>query len=174
MVMKSSHRPISIPQIHLVPVKAEHKLAFQRAKSQLQEMLCVEVPEGWPQFPEAFEVRGEDTLLSDLSPAFFFVCPGARALVGNGGFAAPPDEAGEVEIGYEIAPPFRNMGYATVAARALVELAFSRVEVSAVVAHTLAFENASNSVLKKVGMTMTAELPNDDVGKVWKWRIGRA
>ncbi|MDO9436728.1 GNAT family N-acetyltransferase [Hydrogenophaga sp.] len=162
-----------IPQINLVPVKAHHKLALKRGKPQLQEMLGVEVPEDWPHFPEAFEVGGEENLISDLWPAYFFVCPDERALVGNGGFAAPPDEAGEVEIGYEIAPPFRNKGYATVAAAVLIELAFSRVEVSAVAAHTMAFENASNSVLKKVGMTITAELPNADVGKVWKWRIRR-
>jgi RimJ/RimL family protein N-acetyltransferase len=137
-------------------------------------MLGVESPDDWPHFPEAFEVRDEDIEASELWPSYFFVCPMEGTLVGNGGFAAPPNDTGEVEIGYEIAPVFQNKGYATAAAGALCELALSRTEVSAVVAHTLAQENASNTVLKKVGMSMVAELPNPEVGKVWKWSIQRA
>jgi RimJ/RimL family protein N-acetyltransferase len=163
-----------IPQVKLVPVKTQHKLALKSAQSELQQMLGVKIPDGWPQFPEAFEVRDEDAEPSELWPSYFFVCPSEGALVGNGGFAAPPNEFGEVEIGYEIAPAFQNNGYATAAASALSELALSRAEVSAVVAHTLAQENASNAVLKKVGMSMVAELPNPEVGKVWKWSIQKA
>jgi RimJ/RimL family protein N-acetyltransferase len=167
-------RTMITPQIQLLPVKMPHKLALKSGKSRLQNMLGSRIPEGWPEFPEAFDVLGASTEASDLWPSYFFICPDESALVGNGGFAAPPGKTGEVEIGYEIAPPFRNKGYATAAVRALIELAFSREEVSSVVAHTLACENASNSVLIKVGMTMTAELPNPEVGKMWKWRIRRA
>lgn len=165
---------MNIPQISLVRVSTQHKLALKRGTSQLQEMLGTTIPENWPQFPEAFEDCGEDTEPSELWPMYFFVCPTERALVGNGGFSAPPNDAGEVEIGYEIAPTFHNKGYATAAAGALVELAFSRGEVSALVAHTLAQENASNAVLKKIGMYMVSELPSAEVGKVWKWSIQRA
>ena len=164
---------MNIPRIELVPVKRLHKLALRSGVSQLQELLGTTIPEGWPQFPEAFEVHDEDTEASELWPSYFFVGP-AGALVGNGGFAAPPNETGEVEIGYEVAPAYQNKGYATAAARALVELALSRQEVSAVVAHTLAQENASNAVLRKVGMSLAAELPNPEVGKVWKWSIPRS
>lgn len=159
--------------ITLVPVQLQHKLALKQGKSRLQDLLGANIPEGWPQFPEAFEVREEDAQASGLWPSYFFVCPSEGALVGNGGFAAPPDAAGEVEIGYEIAPSFQNKGYATAAASSLVELAFTREAVSAVVAHTLAQENASNAVLRKIGMSMVAELPNPEVGKVWKWSIPR-
>jgi len=160
-------------KIKLVPVKMQHKLALKQGAPQLQEMLGARIPEGWPQFPEAFEVREEDPGASGRWPSYFFVCPAQGELVGNGGFAAPPNDAGEVEIGYEIAPGFQNKGYATAAARSLLALAFSREEVSAVVAHTLAQENASNAVLKKIGMSLLAELPNPELGKVWKWGIRR-
>ena len=46
-------------------------------------------------------------------------------------------------------------------------------EVRAVVAHTLAETNASNSVLRKVGMTLVGETDNPEVGKTWRWRISR-
>ncbi len=164
---------MTIPQIKLVPVKTVHKLALKRGKPHLQEVLGVSIPEDWPEFPEAFEVRGEDSVLSELWPSYFFVCPAVGVLVGNGGFGAPPDEAGEVEIGYEIATPFRNKGWATAAAISLIQLAFSRRGVIAVVAHTLAQENASTAVLNKVGMSMVAELPNAEFEKVWKWSLRR-
>jgi RimJ/RimL family protein N-acetyltransferase len=159
--------------ILLVPVTTAHKLALGQGKAALQDLLGVGVPEGWPQFPEAFEVRGSDAEPSPDWPSYFFVCPQEGSLVGNGGFAAPPSDTGEVEIGYEIAPFFQNRGYATAAATSLAELAFARAEVRAVVAHTLAQENASNAVLKKIGMTLVAELPNPEVGKVWKWSLHR-
>ena len=44
---------------------------------------------------------------------------------------------------------------------------------SAVVAHTLAETNASNTVLRKVGMSFVGEIDNQEVGKVWRWRIIR-
>jgi RimJ/RimL family protein N-acetyltransferase len=162
------------PQIKLVPAHTLHKIALMRGRSHLQEMLGTTIPEDWPQFPEAFEVRDEDSERFGLWPMYFFVCPNSNALVGNGGFAAPPNGAGEVEIGYEIAPIYRNRGYATAAVGALVDIAFSRVEVDALVAHTLAQVNASNTVLKKIGMQLSMELPNIEVGKVWKWSIQRA
>jgi len=159
--------------IKLVPVKLQHKLALKSGKPKLQELLGVKIPDDWPSFPEAFEVHDDDSDAPTLWPSYFFVCPTEDALVGNGGFAAPPNDAGEVEIGYEIAPVFQNKGYATAAANALIDLAFSSEGVKAVVAHTLAEENASNAVLKKVGMSMVAELPNPEVGKVWKWSAQR-
>jgi RimJ/RimL family protein N-acetyltransferase len=161
-------------QITLVPVTKLHKIALKLGKSHLHDMLGVTIPEGWPQFPEAFEVRDEDSEDHELWPSYFFVCPAEGALVGNGGFAAPPNDTGEVEIGYEIAPAFQNRGYATRAVGLLCDFAFSRSEIGAVVAHTLAEENASNAVLKKLGFSMVAELPNSEVGKVWKWSIQRA
>lgn len=162
--------------LELVPVTLQHKLALGRGKALLQALLGVSIPEAWPHFPEAFALRddAEEQAPSPLWPAYFFVCLKAKSLVGNGGFAAPPDEQGEVEIGYEIAPAFQKKGYATAAANQMAELAFSRAEVSAVVAHTLASENASNAVLKKIGMVKVAELPDPELGTIWRWRVQRS
>ena len=160
-------------RLKLVRVEPRHKAALKQGRVHLQELLGATIPDGWPQFPEAFELGVEDEAACELWPSYFFVCTTQGALVGNGGFAAPPNDSGAVEIGYEIAPPSQNQGYATSAASLLKALAFSRPMVTELVAHTLAEHNASNAVLRKIGMTMVAELANDEVGKVWKWSVRR-
>lgn len=158
-----------------MPVTQAHKRALQQGRAALEALLGLPLPESWPEFPEAFV---PDTVPPEAEPAwpgfFFLAGPTPWALVGNGGFAGPPTAQGVVEIGYEIAPSCRNRGYATAAARELVQLAFERPGIHAVVAHTLAAPNASNAVLQKLGMVFTAELPNPEVGRVWRWELTRA
>jgi len=108
------------------------------------------------------------------SRGYFFVDAEAAALVGNGGFHSPPNDAGEIEFGYEIAPELQNRGYATEAVRGLAEFAFADARIRRVVAHTLAHTNASNAVLIKAGFQFVEELPNDEVGKVWRWHRARS
>jgi RimJ/RimL family protein N-acetyltransferase len=54
--------------------------------------------------------------------------------------------------------------------RELVERA-RRAGLQAVVAHTLAEENASTTVLTRCGFTRTAELTDPDEGRVWRWEL---
>jgi [ribosomal protein S5]-alanine N-acetyltransferase len=92
---------MSALDLELVRVLDEHRAAIQRDTAALGELLAVAVPASWPQFPEAFSTKPEH----DLDwPSYFFVDRRASALVGNGGFAGPPGDSGEVEIGYEVAP----------------------------------------------------------------------
>jgi RimJ/RimL family protein N-acetyltransferase len=165
---------MSAVDIELLEVKTSHKAAIQHGPSHLQSLLKVSIPDGWPQFPEAFQPSGEEIASAETWPSFFFISCSENALVGNGGFAGPPDANGEVEIGFEIAPNFQNRGFATAAVKAMLDLAFSRTQTLAVVAHTLAEENASNAVLRKAGMSFVAELPNPEVGAVWRWRRNRS
>ena len=165
---------MSAAAIELLEVKTLHKMAIQQGNTQLQSLLNVSIPNGWPQFPEAFQYSGDEPpSIGPWSP-YFFLSLAENSLVGNGGFFGPPDADGEVEIGYEIAPHFQNRGFATAAVNTLLKLAFSQEEVQAVVAHTLTEDNASNAVLRKVGMTFVDERPNSEVGSVWRWRKSRA
>src|SRR5919112_5704956 len=154
---------IRTDSLRLIAVEPFHVGALSRDKRELAEILGVAVPEGWPQFPEAFtppedgEPRRSEGPPTDWRD-YFFVHPRGRSLVGNGGFTGDPDDSGVVEIGYEIAPEHRNRGFATEAARAMIGYAFAHEEVRAVVAHTLAETNASNAVLRKAGMSFVAEV----------------
>lgn len=165
---------IKTNNLQLLPIERLHKEALSSSKGDLATLLNVTLPGSWPQFPEAFSIT--DYEASEPTPnwnSYFFIHTKGRALVGNGGFVASPDESGVVEIGYEIAPEHWNRGFATEAAKGMIDYAFTHEEVKAVIAHTLAEKNASNAVLQKVGMKFIAELDNPEVGKIWQWQIAR-
>lgn len=149
-------------RLSLVAVTPRMKLAMQSSRAALAQLAGVTLPDGWPEFPEAFSGEAE-------TPApwhgYLFVL--GSQLVGNGGFVGAPDEVGSVEIGYEIAPAFRNNGYATEAAAGLVGLAYAN-GAQTVVAHSLPWPNASTAVMQKLGMRRVAA-----DSTVWRWAVER-
>jgi ribosomal-protein-alanine N-acetyltransferase len=87
---------------------------------------------------------------------------------GLAGFKGAPDPDGTVEIGYGIDPAYRNRGYTTEAARALIAWAFQDPDCRTVIAPDTRKDNvASNRVLAKVGMHVYDE--SDDA---LSWKIG--
>jgi ribosomal-protein-alanine N-acetyltransferase len=159
--------------VELVIVREADKVAMQRGLRDLEARLGVSIPAGWPQFLEAFVPSNIETPGDNQWPSYFFICRRQGFLVGNGGFSGSPDSSGEVEIGYEIAPAFQNLGYATAAVNEMLKYAFLTEEIRGVVAHTLAQTSASNAVLKKAGFEFAGEVPNPEVGAVWRWRFTR-
>lgn len=95
------------------------------------------------------------------------------ANVGIGSFKGPPVD-GAVEIAYAVVPEHQGKGYATVAARAMVEFAFRAPEVRKVLAHTLPDGLASQRVLLKSGFTHTGEVVDPEDGLVWRFEIVRS
>jgi len=73
-------------------------------------------------------------------------------VIGTAGFFGAPRD-GVVELGYGIVPSRQRHGYATEAARALIELALAQPGVSEVVAHAEPGNAASIRVLEKNGLT---------------------
>jgi [ribosomal protein S5]-alanine N-acetyltransferase len=92
--------------------------------------------------------------------------------VGLGGFKGPPVN-GMVEIAYAILPEHQGKGYATNAARAMVEYAFRSAEVRTVIAHTLPDGAASQRVLQKAGFRHMGEVMDPEDGLVWRFEIER-
>jgi [ribosomal protein S5]-alanine N-acetyltransferase len=93
----------------------------------------------------------------------------SRSVVGGASFKGPPDANGMVEIAYGIVPSFEGGGYATEAARALVEYAQRDERVRQIIAHTMPEANASTRVLKKCGFTFAGEVIDPEDGRVWRW-----
>jgi RimJ/RimL family protein N-acetyltransferase len=79
-----------------------------------------------------------------------------RAL-GAMGFHSVPDEAGRVEVGYDLVEAARGQGYATEALRALSAWALSRDEVRTVVANVERDNTPSRGVLARAGFEAVAE-----------------
>jgi [ribosomal protein S5]-alanine N-acetyltransferase len=92
------------------------------------------------------------------------------ALIGSGGFVGPPQD-GVVEIGYELAPAFRGKGLGTAAAGALVEKARATGAVTTVIANTLAHDNPSTGVLRRLGFRWVRELFDPEDGPIWRWKV---
>jgi [ribosomal protein S5]-alanine N-acetyltransferase len=100
----------------------------------------------------------------------FHVVDGAGQFVGIGSFKGPPRD-GTVEIAYAIVPEQQRKGYATAAARALVEYAFASRQVRTVCAHTLPDGVASQRALQKAGFRNVGEVMNPEDGLVWRFEI---
>src|SRR4028119_2219409 len=97
---------ITTDNLRVVAVEPFHVEALSRDKRELAEVLGVAVPDGWPQFPEAFAPPDGGSRRSERPPtdwrAYFFVHPRGRALVGNGGFTGDPGAPGGVGVGYAV------------------------------------------------------------------------
>jgi RimJ/RimL family protein N-acetyltransferase len=129
------------------------------------------VADGYLEFPEALPVTVQglrDGADPDWS-SYLIIDPTTTTVIGLGGFKGPPTD-GSVEIGYSLAPAHRGRGHATEAARRWLDIAVAR-GVTLVCAHTLAEENPSTAVLRRLGFRRTAELTDPEVGAVWRWEL---
>lgn len=162
-----------LPIVRVEPATLEVLAAWIRSKDEFAALIHSPVPDGWPEFEEGMSYvygileRRPDEVA--WWTQLFFDAPTGN-LVGSGGYKGPPVER-EVEIGYEIAPAYRRQGYATAATLVMTTRAFESGLVDAVVAHTVAEENASTKVLRSAGYEFVAEIQDPDDGPIWRWRI---
>lgn len=77
-----------------------------------------------------------------------------REIVGGLCFKGPPDDDGFVEIGYAIYEPHQRKGYVTEGLDALMTWAFQEPNVRGIIASVQPSNDASISVLKKLGFTL--------------------
>jgi ribosomal-protein-alanine N-acetyltransferase len=160
-----------VPDVLVIPATVETLTELTRDRAAFGAMLGVDVPDGWPEFAGAVEFT-IDHLRSHPDErqwwTHYFVAD--ALLVGSGGFAGPPQH-GVAELGYEIAPVHRGRGFATAAARALVQKAWESGEVTTVIAHTRPGSNPSTGVLTKLGFTRGADVLDPDDGPLWRWEL---
>jgi [ribosomal protein S5]-alanine N-acetyltransferase len=93
--------------------------------------------------------------------------------VGACGFKAPPQN-NRVEIAYFTFPEYESRGVATQMASELIRLAREKLPTVTVAAQTLAEENASTSVLKKLRFRLAFTLEHPEDGEVWEWQLSNA
>ncbi len=166
---------ITTSRLNLVVCDKPLLVAILAGNDALKTHLKVDLAENWTEFGEpAFQfslAKVQDFPEEALWWAYLPILIDENRLIGSCGYKGKVDKNACVEIGYEIAESYRNQGFATELASALIANAFRFEEVKSVIAHTLAEENASVKVLKKCNMKFVAELDDPDEGKVWKWEI---
>lgn len=136
--------------------------------------LNVVVADGWTEFGPMPLRYSLDMLAKDPEEqkwlTYFTVLKDKQILIGFGGYKGKPAD-GIVELGYEIAPDYRGHGFATEYAQALIVHAFKEPNVQMVIAHTLAHENPSTSILKKLGFAKIEEINDPEDGLIWRWEL---
>jgi [ribosomal protein S5]-alanine N-acetyltransferase len=90
-------------------------------------------------------------------------------LIGNCGVRMDKVDAVEADIGYELDPQHWNHGYATEAARAILDFGFSRFGVHRIWAHCVADNFGSAHVLEKLGMKLEGRLREKEFYKGRWW-----
>jgi RimJ/RimL family protein N-acetyltransferase len=173
---RTEHRDglrIETSRLELICCNREILDALFRGDTELASHLHITIPTKWTEFGEPAFKFTYDKIMSGADTkwmAYLPVIKASNTLIGSCGYKGSPVN-GIVEIGYEVAESFRGRGYATEMARALVSAAFAAPGVSCVLAHTLAEENESGSVLKNCGFRKVGELEDPEDGRVWKWEI---
>jgi RimJ/RimL family protein N-acetyltransferase len=104
---------------------------------------------------------------------YFPILTAEQILIGSGGYKGKPDAAGQVELGYEIAPEYRNRGFAKEMTRGLIKHAFAQPEIKSILAHTLGELNPSTAVLQACGFVRIAEIQDPEEGTIWQWQLKR-
>jgi [ribosomal protein S5]-alanine N-acetyltransferase len=161
-------------RLQLLSCSLQHFEALLQGKDVLGDLLHIDVPESWTEYPEIVLVA-YDKLRNDPSMLGWFlylvIHQKDRRLIGTGGFKGRPDDTGTVEIGYEITAAYRDLGYGTELTQALVRFAFNHSYVQRVLAYTEEEYSPAVKVLQKAGMHFVDEVKSE---QLWRWEITRA
>ncbi|MBN2092458.1 GNAT family N-acetyltransferase [candidate division KSB1 bacterium] len=159
-------------RLDLIAATPEHVLAELESPAALGNLLHADVSADWPPgeydrgaqefFRDRLQEGGEEVIgwygwyairrTTIEEPA---------VVVAAGGYFGPPDENGDVEIGYSVVPSFRKQGYATEIVAALVHIAFADLRVHCVIARTGVQNQASIKVLQNAGFRQSGS-PDDE------------
>ena len=105
-------------------------------------------------------------------------------LIGNCGIRRKPDNDWEADLGYELSPQYWGHGYATEAARAMVDFGFRQLDLQRISSWCIADNVASARVLERLGFVQEGRLRRNEFfkGRWWdtllyallaeEWRLG--
>lgn len=153
------------------PVTLEQAQALLVGNDEFEARFGMPVAPGYLDFPEALE-SARQALEVEIPPEWWshlIIDDDTNTVVGFGGYKGPPAD-GEVEIGYSIAPEYQRRGYATTAARILVDRARDG-GCTLISAHTMPEANASTRVLQRCGFVRVEDFEDPEIGPVWRWEL---
>jgi len=157
-------------RLKLLPYTLALKKVKLSERARLTQMLGVAIPDAWPgvdlleALPLFIEAMEKDPL--GLVWDGIILHKADQVAIGGIGFHGPPDEAGRVEIGYNIIPAYEGQGYATEMARRVIDWAFQTPGIQVITAECRDDNIGSIRVLEKVGMCRLAT-----EGHTLKWEL---
>lgn len=143
--------------------------ALPEGREAAARILGATLPAEWPQ-PDLLDVLPLQAAASAEAECFgvwVMIERESENVVGDIGFIGPPDNRGSVEVGYSVIPGRRRRGYATEAARAIVEWVLTEPTVEVVVAGCDEDNAASIRTLERIGFRRTGQA-NGEI----RWRYG--
>ena len=168
---------IETKNLKLILCDKEILIAAIKGNEFLEKKLNVSVQENWTEFGVGAFQYVLDKLSEDIEDnnwwTYFPIHKNDNKIIGSGGYKGKPTQDGTVELGYEIAPKYRNQGLATEMTKGFIENALKDNRVKSVIAYTLAQENPSTKVLLKCGFEMVQEINDLEEGLIWKWKLKR-
>jgi len=164
--------------LKLIPHEPKHVLALIQGLDTYAQSIGYRPANGLRDFFVSDEVSPEwlaklqsATAFDPWTHGFGLVHVASGLVIGACGFKGPPEADGAVEIAYGVVPDYQGKGYATEAARALVDHARDSGQVGTIRAHTLPEPNASTRVLAKCGFKQVGEFNDPEDGLVWRWEL---
>jgi RimJ/RimL family protein N-acetyltransferase len=163
---------IETNRLQLIPCQLPHLEAFfKKKRKEMSRLIGADASGKWTEFPEALQFT-YDILKKNPDTrwmTYFIIHKSDKKVIGTCGFKGGPDTEGVIEIGYEIAAPYRLKGLATETAQGLIDFAAQDDSVKLIRAHTLATANPSVTVLEKLNFHMVGTYNDPDDGDIWRW-----
>jgi [ribosomal protein S5]-alanine N-acetyltransferase len=159
--------------IELVPLTPEFiAAALAGRREEAARLLGAELPDAFPSVGERGFLGLRLRQMREDS-RFRTWCPHAVVLggqmIGHAGYHGPPgvnsiQDPDAVEFGYRIFPPYRGRGYATEAARMLMDLAEERAGIRHFVLSVGPENEPSLAIVRKLGFVRTGERVDEEDG----------
>lgn len=169
--------PIRSGRVDLVALPAPFLDALLAGRpAEAGSLVGVSVPDGWPDEHDARflrlraeQMRTDPGRVEWLVRAVALREPG-RPMIGHAGFHGPPGINGlrnpnAVEVGYTIFEPHRGRGYATEAARALIDWARAEHGIRHFIASVAPANAPSLALVRRLGFVQTGSQWDEEDGE---------
>ncbi|MGH2871531.1 MAG: GNAT family N-acetyltransferase [Solirubrobacteraceae bacterium] len=149
---------IRTERLELSPLQPAAAAALPEQRAAAEDIIGAKLSPGWPQ-PDLLKILPRQATTAPEAAGYgiwVMIEPDPRIVVGDLGFHGPPDD-GVVEIGYAVVSDRRRRGYATEAARALIDWALRQPGVAEIVAGCEETNEASITTLQRLGFSRTGQ-----------------
>lgn len=147
---------IETKRLLLIPLTYGQLLNYLKADGSLEKELGLQARprEISQELMEAFQFAILPAVAIGAEQSFYYtlwtiIWKEEKAMVGDCCFKGPPNESGEIEIGYGTHPAFQKQGFMTEAIGAFARWAWAQPDVKAIIAETDKDNFASQKILEK-------------------------